>query len=154
MKWCTFCGNENRDEATRCSECATPEFSSSPASQSAPLEQTESVAAETILCTSCIHPNHPHTAFCKNCGAPLGIISTIGPFEQAFAEGFAYRRSVEGSPRLIILIGIWLIFLPGVAMVLISFPFSNTSKLHQLFNLRPRNPPAHRYSLPRNATFF
>jgi len=49
----------------------------------------------------------------------MGSISTIGPFERLFAEGFAYRRAVQSPRNFVILLGIWLLFLPP----LFSFSF-------------------------------
>jgi hypothetical protein len=87
-------------------------------------------AAETIsepggkqLCKSCAALNEPDVNFCVKCGAPLSSYSTIGPFESIFAQGFVYRVAAENPRRFIVVLGIWLIFLPFVlagAMIIAS----------------------------------
>jgi len=130
VKTCSYCGRENSDDATQCSECGTDEFatpvpapSQPPVSQRGPDEAGATTAAhdsssepppfgETVLCVTCHTLNVPDVAFCRRCGAPIGFISTIGPLETAYAEGFAYRQAVQGRPKLIVVFGIWLIFFP------------------------------------------
>jgi hypothetical protein len=67
-----------------------------------------------IVCQKCLLVNMPTAAFCADCGAPIGMISTVDPIQHILAEGFAYRSSVEGPPKLIIVIGMWLLFGPVV----------------------------------------
>jgi len=69
---------------------------------------------EQILCPGCLAKNPPLAHFCTECGAPLSALSVIGPWERIQASGFAYREAVSGSPKKIILIGIWLLFFPGL----------------------------------------
>ena len=69
---------------------------------------------EQILCPSCLAKNSPLAHFCTECGAPLSALSVIGPWERIQAAGFAYRQAVSGPPKKIILIGVWMIFLPVV----------------------------------------
>jgi len=65
-----------------------------------------------MICPTCHTLNVPGVAFCRRCGGPLGFISTIGPLETAYTEGFAYRQAVQGRPKFIVVLGIWLIFFP------------------------------------------
>jgi hypothetical protein len=37
--------------------------------------------------------------FCRRCNAPVGDYTSWKPFERIFAEGFVYRRVVEGGVR-------------------------------------------------------
>ncbi len=69
---------------------------------------------EQILCPSCLLKNSPLAHFCTECGAPLSALSVIGPWERIQATGFVYREAVSGRPKKIILLGIWLLFFPGV----------------------------------------
>ena len=75
-----------------------------------------------MLCTSCLHPNDPGAKYCQSCGAPLGPTAAWGPWEQTQAEGFAIRQATTTErPRLILVLGIWLIFFPiliGSALLL------------------------------------
>ncbi|PYJ57319.1 MAG: hypothetical protein DME24_19570 [Verrucomicrobia bacterium] len=129
MKKCVYCGRENSDDATECRECGTLEFVvPGPGSTQSRVEQgkgepgetnrSESsipelpIPGESMICPACHTLNVPGVAFCRRCGGPLGFISTIGPLETAYAEGFAYRQAVQGRPKFIVVLGIWLIFFP------------------------------------------
>lgn len=65
---------------------------------------------EQELCTQCMVGNPPGSHFCRECGAPLSSYAATGPFESLFAEGHLYRRAVEQPQRLVVVLGIWLIF--------------------------------------------
>lgn len=64
------------------------------------------------LCTSCGSPNEPSADFCVKCGAPVSWYSKMGPFESIAARGFIWREAAERPRRLIVVLGMWLIFLP------------------------------------------
>jgi hypothetical protein len=64
------------------------------------------------LCKSCAALNEPEADFCIKCGAPLSAYSTMGPYETIFAQGFIYREAAQRPRRFIVVLGIWLIFLP------------------------------------------
>ena len=74
------------------------------------------------ICPECFHENEEHVGFCRNCGAPLGFISTIGPLERVHALGFTLRKAVSRPCSKLTLIGIWLLFgplmvgLPGIPL--------------------------------------
>jgi hypothetical protein len=74
---------------------------------------------ERVLCPKCLLSNTPSAAFCADCGAPIGMVSTVDPMQLIQAEGFAYRSAVDGPPKLIVLLGMWVIFGP----MLIAGPF-------------------------------
>jgi hypothetical protein len=73
-------------------------------------ERHDPPEAETVICQKCLRGNPATTAFCLDCGAPIGMVAAVDPLQHIYAEGFAYRSAVEGPPNLIILAGIWLIF--------------------------------------------
>ncbi len=54
----------------------------------------------------------------------------MGPFESIFAQGFIYREAAQRPRRLIVVLGIWLIFLPQAFTVL---AFINMGALWPLF---------------------
>ena len=81
---------------------------------------------EGVLCPKCLLANSTVAAFCADCGAPIGMVSTIDPIQHIWAEGFAYRCAVDGPPKLIIVVGIWLIFGPTLLVHPLSF-FSSRS---------------------------
>ena len=66
------------------------------------------------LCISCLAPNEPEAHFCKKCGAPLDSYSATAPFERTLAQGYAFRAAVTGKPKLIVVIGMWILFFPPV----------------------------------------
>lgn len=72
----------------------------------APLDAGE----ERELCRACLAPNPPGATFCRDCGAPLSSYAATGPFESLFAEGHVYRSAVERPHKLIVLLGVWVIF--------------------------------------------
>ena len=47
------------------------------------------------------------------------MVSTVDPMQLIQAEGFAYRSAVDGPPKLIVLLGMWVIFGP----MLLAGPF-------------------------------
>jgi len=131
MRPCPDCGHGNPDDIPRCEECANElkaealapkleagivEQEAEPAGDETDCEPTS--ANETCLCLSCLYPHQPEAAFCKRCGAPVGSIAAIGPLERLYAEGFVYRKAAEGRPSLIVLFGIWLLFLPPAVLSL------------------------------------
>lgn len=65
---------------------------------------------EKQLCMNCVSPNEPAAHFCVKCGAPLSSHAAIGPFESLFAEGHLYRQAAERPRKLIVVLGICLIF--------------------------------------------
>jgi hypothetical protein len=126
MKTCSRCNFENDDDADYCVECganiktkaaAPHEMPSLPLVGATDADDTTPPDG-SLLCTSCLHPNPPETPFCKRCGAPIGAISAVGPLEHIYAEGFAYRQATEGRPKTIVLVGMWLLFLPPLVLAL------------------------------------
>jgi ribosomal protein L40E len=78
--------------------------------------------SEQQLCISCVAPNDPQAHFCGKCGAPLTSYAATAPFEHLFAEGHVYRQAAERPQRLIVVLGIWVIFggmaLAGLGMLI------------------------------------
>jgi len=72
----------------------------------------EKITSQLVVCPNCLEENEPYQHFCKNCGAPLSPISTVGPLERTLSDGFMYRQAVSGRRKLIVVIGIWIMFLP------------------------------------------
>ena len=73
------------------------------------------------LCVSCLSPNEPGTIFCAKCGAPLSSIAAMAPFLNIHAEGFIYRNAAERPRSLVVVLGVWLLFIcmggAGAAMM-------------------------------------
>lgn len=87
-----------------------------------PTDETEAEEEDDlgILCPNCAASNVPAVDFCARCRAPLSTMATIDPLRSTLAEGFVYRQAVEGTSKPIVVVGIWLIFLPGVVVGLIQ----------------------------------
>jgi hypothetical protein len=56
--------------------------------------------------------NNRYEAFCHSCGVPIGTTATLDPLRAIQAEGFVIRKALDGRPRVIVLMGIWVMFLP------------------------------------------
>ncbi|MBT3374244.1 MAG: hypothetical protein HN742_34805 [Lentisphaerae bacterium] len=72
-----------------------------------------------IVCSSCLGENEPEAAFCLECGNPIGDTSSMDPLKRIQAQGWIYRRAASSPYRFLIVVGMWLIFLP---MAIVSFP--------------------------------
>jgi len=72
---------------------------------------TRTPSDEKVVCLSCGLGNYPTANFCVECGAPLSAHSVSDPFDTIKTTGWAYRESQE-TPRLIVVVGIWMIFSP------------------------------------------
>jgi hypothetical protein len=72
-------------------------------------EPTE-ISAPRQLCLHCLAPNDVAADFCAQCRASLTSFAATAPLECAFAEGAVCRFAAERPRRLIVVLGIWLIF--------------------------------------------
>jgi len=79
---------------------------------STPLDPYESTDA--VVCPSCVTVNGEHQHFCRECGTPLTSLSVIDPVGHIYATGDTYRKAMNHPTSLIVVIGTWLIFGPGV----------------------------------------
>jgi hypothetical protein len=60
----------------------------------------------------------------------------ISPFERIFSEGYIYRQAVAAPRKLIVVIGIWLVFLPlflSGGMMLVWDTFSREMPMLYVF---------------------
>ena len=78
---------------------------------------------ERQLCISCLAPNLPDAHFCVSCGAPLDSYSATAPFERILAQGYGFRSAVTGRPRLVVVVGMWILFFPGVLTFILRLGF-------------------------------
>jgi hypothetical protein len=65
-------------------------------------------------------PNEPSAHFCVKCGAPLTSYAATAPFESQFAQGHAFRQAAEQPRKLIVVLGVWMIFGP-IALAGVGF---------------------------------
>jgi hypothetical protein len=132
MKTCGYCGRENEDSAIVCRECGMSEFPDSAEEKARAVQAQEVVEAEpeipepdvasgeeACICPFCLFPNVPDRPWCKYCGSPFNT-SAMGPFESALAAGPMWRGVVRGRPRPIVLITIWIWFLPAFILAAAS----------------------------------
>lgn len=79
---------------------------------------------EKQLCIRCLAPNEPLAHFCAKCGAPLSSYASTGFLESAYAEGAVYRAAAERPRKLIVVLGVWMIFgaiaLAGAVILAVS----------------------------------
>jgi hypothetical protein len=80
------------------------------------------------VCPHCLAPIHPYDNFCSACNAPVSAIAAMDPLASVYAEGRAYQNATTGRPRLIVLLGVWLIFGPAL---LVTLWFAGKSLLPQ-----------------------
>src|SRR5258705_6327948 len=93
---------------------------------------SDAEGVERELCRICLEPNVPGATFCKDCGAPLSSYAATGPFESLFTEGHVYRQAAEHPQKLIVLLGMWVIF-GGLEVVGVSLIVLNFTKIGSLF---------------------
>lgn len=72
----------------------------------------EILDVETFACFSCMRPNEYYRKICKFCNAPISQTSSSDPLQMAYGEGMAYRKAAEGKPKLLVVVGVWIIFFP------------------------------------------
>ena len=70
--------------------------------------------AQNIVCPRCTHLCSEDAHFCPECRAPISSYAATGPFESIFAEGAAYSSAINSPTKPIVVVGVWLIFLPFV----------------------------------------
>jgi len=74
---------------------------------------TESPNENRILCPSCGELCSEDAQFCPSCRSPISSYASTGPYESIFAEGAAYRAAFNSPTKLIVVIGVWLLFAPA-----------------------------------------
>jgi hypothetical protein len=76
------------------------------------------------VCPKCFQPILGTEDFCNNCGLPLTLMATTGPYEHVLAAGYAYREASSNPHKPIVLLGMWLLmgptFLLAVVMIVVG----------------------------------
>ena len=75
----------------------------------------DSSEKDLTVCASCLAQNYESASHCQNCGYQLDSTSTLDPLKTIQAEGFMLRKATEGKPKFIVVLGIWIMFLPFLA---------------------------------------
>lgn len=68
---------------------------------------------ENELCLHCAQSNAPLTKFCRHCRAPIHPLSAWCPYERIYATGFIWRAAISTPRKPMVLVGIYLFFLPS-----------------------------------------
>lgn len=85
------------------------------------METPENQTAEIALCTHCAAPLQGSENFCNACGCPLTFQAASMPYESILARGFLWREGSARPQKLVVVIGIWLLFAPTLAISLLLF---------------------------------
>ena len=80
-----------------------------------------------VLCAHCMANNRPIDEFCHDCGMPIGQYVWNQPLQNAFAQGWAYRRASTGYVSPIVFWGMWAAFGPILLLIVISWMVMLTS---------------------------
>ena len=67
---------------------------------------------DKVVCLSCGCANYPRAHFCIECDAPMSAHAVNDAFHTIKSTGWAYRRAQQSPRSLVIVVGIWLLFLP------------------------------------------
>ena len=80
--------------------------------------QTVRSAEDALTCPHCAEPIDRLDHFCPSCTNPVTAHASMDPLGQVYAVGRAYYHAVSGRTRLIIVLGMWLIFGPQIPLLL------------------------------------
>lgn len=73
-----------------------------------------------IVCLSCLKENDSAAVYCRYCNSALQVTNNPDPIQKLSHEGVVYSKAVEGKPKLVVLIGVWLLFFPVLIFSLIT----------------------------------
>ncbi|MCE9606474.1 MAG: zinc finger Ran-binding domain-containing protein [Planctomycetia bacterium] len=65
-----------------------------------------------VVCLSCGWVNSPHKNYCVACGAPITAHAVNDAFDTIKTSGWTYRKVQEAPRSLIVVLGVWFLFLP------------------------------------------
>jgi len=88
------------------------------------------------ICPACLAELTDGCSFCPACAAPVSPTAAMAPFERVLAEGYIYRQAISAPRRLIVIVGVWVIFLvffiTGVVMIASEWFAGESSLLYRL----------------------
>ena len=85
-----------------------------------------------LICPSCSRPIGQADDFCPKCGTALTTFATTDPILSIRAEGNMIRKAIE-KPTPIVLIGMWLLFGPPLATLLMWIAFFLVYSIENVF---------------------
>ncbi|HMH45536.1 MAG TPA: zinc ribbon domain-containing protein [Pyrinomonadaceae bacterium] len=65
-----------------------------------------------VTCPTCQALNDRFATYCHECGAPIGTTATLDPIASVHTQSFLFRKAADSRPKMIVLIGTWILFLP------------------------------------------
>jgi hypothetical protein len=77
-----------------------------------------SFSENKTICSSCGGFMNPNETFCVRCSASFGMPQSSDPMQNLVSEGLLYGKAIQGKPKLIVVVGVWIIFLPLFLMML------------------------------------
>jgi hypothetical protein len=72
-----------------------------------------------IVCPQCLEPNPEDRHFCRRCATPLTAYASIDPLGQIYAAADTYRKAIANPRRVIVILGLWLLFGPAALIYLL-----------------------------------
>ncbi len=73
-----------------------------------------------VVCPACAAFVGVNEVFCPACGAPISLLANTDPLQRIYTEGYMYRKAVETKPKLIVVIGIWIMLGPAFVGTMIG----------------------------------
>ena len=67
---------------------------------------------ESSVCSSCGNLISPYVDYCPKCLSPTAATFNLDPINAIETEGHLLVRAAQGRQKPIVLIGIWILFLP------------------------------------------
>lgn len=64
------------------------------------------------VCLTCLKENDGAAVYCRYCNSALSLTDNPDPLQKLSLEGVVYSKAVEGKPKLVVIIGVWLLFFP------------------------------------------
>jgi hypothetical protein len=76
------------------------------------LSVAKPLETDEHLCFSCGLPIGADDRFCRHCNMPVGILMGNDPLQSAHMDGVFYARAIDRRPKLVVVIGMWVLFFP------------------------------------------
>ncbi len=70
-----------------------------------------------ILCNNCRHRNEVAREICEECGSPIGSWTSPSQIDGVLSGNF-HHQAVATPRKFVIVLGVWLVFLPSVLVAL------------------------------------
>lgn len=76
--------------------------------------ENENPVVKAISCPACFAINDDFAQFCEQCNLKFG--ANLNPMDIVHSEAELFRKATATKPKFIVLFGVWVIFLPMVAL--------------------------------------